>query len=146
MRAIEWLWFRVMSIQQLPPDTSVEPYLISIGNIHATANRVVTPAGTWPIADVNVGSIDQTSTSSRTPTWAIVLAVVLVWFFLLSLLFLLVREDRLEGFVAVTVTTSRGQSYVEQIPVADGHGRMEVFQRVTYLQNLIGQARSRLTF
>lgn len=128
----------------MPPGGPSEPYLVSIGNIHATAHRVVTPAGTWPISDINVASVDQTSTSTRTPTWAVVLAVVLVWFFLLSLLFLLVRETRLGGYIAVTVTTFRGQSYVEQVPVSNGQGRFEVFNRVTYLQNLIGQERARL--
>lgn len=72
------------------------------------------------------------------------LALVLVWFFLLSLLFLLVRETRLQGFVAVSVTTSRGQSYVEQLPVSSAEARSDVFSRVTYLQNLIGQERARL--
>jgi len=132
-----------MTMHTVPPGGPTEPYLVSIGNIHATAHRVVTPAGTWPIADINVASVDQTSTTSRTPTWAVVLAIVLVWFFLLSLLFLLARETRVQGYVAVTITTGRGHSYVEQVPVADDRSRLEVFNRVAYLQNLIGQARAR---
>lgn len=133
-----------MSIQPLTHEGSTEPVLVSIGNIHATEHHIVTPVGTWPIADVNIASVDQTSTSSRTPTWAVVLAITLVWFFLLSLLFLLAKETRLQGYIAVTVTTSRGQSYVEQLPVANGKARFEVFNRVTYLQNLIGRERARL--
>lgn len=133
-----------MTIQTVPPGGSAEPFLVSIGNIHATAHRIVTPAGTWPIADINVASVDQTSTTSRTPTWAVVLAVVLVWFFLLSLLFLLVHETAVQGYVAVTITTPLGHAYVEQVPVANGQSRFDVFNRVAYLQNLIGQERARL--
>ncbi|WP_188896419.1 hypothetical protein [Microlunatus endophyticus] len=133
-----------MSIQPSTPGGSAEPFLVSIGNIHATERHVVTPAGAWPIADVNIASVDQTSMSTRTPTWAVVLAIALVWFFLLSLLFLLAKESRLQGYIAVTVTTPRGQSYVEQVPVANGKARYEVFNRVSYLQNLIGRERARL--
>jgi hypothetical protein len=133
-----------MSIQPTPGG-STEPFLVSIGNIHATEHQLVTPVGTWPIADVNIASVDQTSTTTKTPTWAVVLAITLVWFFLLSLLFLLAKETRLQGYIAVTVTTPRGQSYVEQVPVANGKARFEVFSRVTYLQNLIGRERARLS-
>ncbi|QDP94874.1 hypothetical protein FOE78_02125 [Microlunatus elymi] len=133
-----------MSMQPMSWGGPAGPNLVSIGNIHATTHHVMTPAGTWPIADINVTSIDQTSTTSRTPTWAIVLAVVLVWFFLLSLLFLLVRETRVQGFISVTVTTIQGRSYTEQVPVIDPLGRADVFNRVTYLQSLIGQERFRL--
>jgi len=133
-----------MSMQPAYPGGPAEPYLVSIGNIHATAHHVVTPAGTWSIADVNVATIDQTQTYTKTATWAIVLAIVLVWFFLLSLLFLLVRETRIQGYIAVSVTTRWGHSYVEQVPVINGQGRADVFGRATYLQSLIGQERARL--
>ena len=65
-------------------------------------------------------------------------------FFLLSLLFLLARESRISGFITVTVWGTDGQSYVENIPVANAAQRMDVFNRVTYLQSLIGQERHRL--
>lgn len=121
------------------------PYLVSIGNIHATQHELVTPSGTWPLAEVNVASADQTSTTTRTPTWAIVLVVVLIWFFLLSLLFLLIRETRIQGYISVTVTHSSGQSYFEQIPITSEVARSDVFGRLMYLQSLIGGERSRLS-
>ncbi|WP_234659877.1 hypothetical protein [Agromyces marinus] len=80
------------------------PFLVSIGNIHATQYHVVTPAGTWPIAEVNVSTNDQTSTTTHTPAWAIVMVVLFIWFFLLSLLFLLARETRVQGYIAVTIS------------------------------------------
>lgn len=119
------------------------PPLVSIGNIHATQHHLVTPAGTWPIADVSITTQDQTQTTTHTPAWAIVMVVIFIWFFLLSLLFLLARETRVSGYVNVTVWAPGGQSYVENVPVWDAAQRADVFNRVGYLQNLIGQARWR---
>ncbi|MCC9068500.1 hypothetical protein [Arthrobacter cryoconiti] len=121
------------------PDNWAQP-LMSLGNVHVTEKQVMTPAGTWPLAQVNVTSIDQTSTTTHTPGWAIVLVIVFIWFFLLSLLFLLARETRVQGYVAVHIQAGP-QSYTEQIPVRNAYQRAEVFNRVAYLQRLIGQAR-----
>lgn len=118
-------------------------FLVSIGNIHATQHHVVTPAGTWPAADVNVTTQDQTATTTHTPAWAIVMVVIFIWFFLLSLLFLLARETRVQGFVTVTVYAG-GQSYVENVPIWNAAQRADVFNRASYLQGLIGQERWRL--
>lgn len=130
----------------LVPGAPQQPahFLISLGNIHATQHHAVTPGGTWPIAEVNVSTADQTQVTTHTPAWAIVMVVVFIWFFLLSLLFLLARESRISGFITVTVWGPGGQSYVENIPVFDEAQRADVFNRVTYLQSLIGQERYRL--
>lgn len=114
---------------------------MQVGNISANEQWIVTPAGTWPIAEVNVVTQDQTSTTTHTPGWAIVLVVVFIWFFLLSLLFLLARETRVAGYIAIHVTARNGQSYTEQVPVNSAQQRWEAFNRVGYLQTLIGNAR-----
>ena len=119
------------------------PFLVSIGNIHATQHHVVTPAGTWPIAEVNVATNDQTSTTTHTPTWAIVMVVIFIWFFLLSLLFLLARETRVQGYITVTIYGD-GRSYVENVPVWNPMQRADIFNRTAFLQSLIGQERFRL--
>jgi hypothetical protein len=119
------------------------PFLVSIGNIHATQHHVVTPAGTWSVADVNVSTSDQTATTTHTPAWAIVMVVIFIWFFLLSLLFLLARESRVTGYVTVTIHAG-GQSYVENVPVWNVAQRADVLNRAMYLQGLIGQERYRL--
>lgn len=119
------------------------PYLVSIGNLHATQHHLVTPGGTWPLADVNVSTTDQTQVTTHTPAWAIVMVVLFIWFFLLSLLFLLARESRVQGFVSVTVFAG-GQSYVENVPVWNAAQRYDVFNRVAFLQQLIGQERMRV--
>lgn len=119
------------------------PYLISIGNIHATQQYVVTPAGTWPLAEVTVDSRDQTATTSGIPAWAIIMVIVFIWFFLLSLLFLLAREERASGSIVVTVTHNAGGQWVEHVPIQAPHWRDDTLARVSYLQNLVGVARAR---
>lgn len=121
----------------------VSPYLVSIGNVHATPDWVVTPAGTWPISTVNVTTQDQTATTTHTPAWAIIMVILFIWFFLLSLLFLFAREPRVSGYVNVTLWGPGGQSYTENVPVWNAAQRADTFQRVTYLQSIIGQSRAR---
>src|ERR1700712_6030112 len=133
-----------MTIQQAYPTPPQPQFLVSFGNVHATDYWIVTPAGSWPLADVNVTSHDQTATTTHTPAWAIVMVILFIWFFLLSLLFLFARETRVSGYIAVHIQ-SGGQSFTEQIPVNDAHQRADVLQRVAYLQGLIGQARYRQT-
>ncbi|UOQ88041.1 hypothetical protein MUN74_12135 [Agromyces endophyticus] len=118
------------------------PYLVSIGNMHATQQWLVTPGGNWPLAEVNVSTNDQTQVTTHTPAWAIVMVVLFIWFFLLSLLFLLARESRVQGFISITVQAN-GQAYVENVPVWSAQDRAEVYNRVAYLQGLIGQERAR---
>ncbi|KQO97722.1 hypothetical protein [Leifsonia sp. Leaf264] len=122
--------------QPVPP----APFLVSIGNVHATQFHVVTPSGSWPIADVNVSTTDQTVVTTHTPAWAVVMVVLFIWFFFLSLLFLLAREVRVSGYVQVVIQAG-GQSYVEQVPISSSSQRADVFNRVTYPQSLIGRAR-----
>ncbi|MGI9822212.1 hypothetical protein [Agromyces sp. Marseille-Q5079] len=133
-----------MTLQPAAGAPAPAPFLVSIGNIHATQHHIVTPTGTWPIAEVNTTTHDQTATTTHTPTWAIVMVAIFIWFFLLSLLFLLARESRVSGYVNVTVWGPGGQSYSENVPVWDAVQRADVFNRVSYLQGLIGQERARL--
>lgn len=125
---------------QLPP--MPQPLLVQIGNIGVTEDVIMTPAGTWPLADVNVTSSDQTSTTTHTPAWAIVLVIVLIWFFFLSLLFLFAKERRVSGFVSVNVQAGP-YTYTEQVPISTDFARHDTMNRVGYTQSLIGQARHR---
>lgn len=118
-------------------------YLISVGHIHATQDYVVTPAGTWPLAEVTVESRDQTATTSGIPAWAVILVIVFIWFFLLSLLFLLAREERTSGSIVVTVTHTSGRQWVEHVHIQAPHWRDDTLARVSYLQNLVNAARTR---
>lgn len=131
------VWLMTLSPHHSPGPA---PTLVSIGNIHVTAEHVITPAGSWPLKDVNVTTVDQTHTTSHTPTWAVVMVIIFIWFFLLSLLFLLARETRTSGYIAVHIQAGT-QSYTEQVPILSARQRGEVFNRVAFFQSLIGRAR-----
>lgn len=121
------------------------PVLVSIGSVAVTGDRIVTPSGTWPTARVNITAQDQTTTTTHIPVWAIVMTVITVWFFLLGLLFLLARERRTQGNVSVSIWAANGQSHTEFVQVFSEEQRVDVFNRVSYAQNVIGQARWRET-
>lgn len=132
-----------MTMQPVPgPGPEPSPFLVSVGNIHATREWVVTPAGSWDAASVSVTTQNQTATTTHTPAWAIVMVIVFIWFFLLSLLFLLARETRITGYINVTVWGPGGQNYTENVPIVDAAQRADVFARVAYLQGVIGNRRA----
>lgn len=115
-------------------------HLVSIGNVHVTEEHIITPVGTWPLAEVNVTTSDQTATTTHTPGWAIAMVILFIWFFLLSLLFLLARQTRVSGFIAVHIQAG-SYSYTEQVPVYSAQQRWDVLNRVVFLQGAIGRAR-----
>lgn len=132
-----------MSMQPTGGAPAPSPVLVSIGSVGVTQDRIVTPSGTWPAAQVNITAQDQSSSTSHIPTWAIVMTVVTVWFFLLGLLFLLAKERRTQGNVSVSIWAANGQSHTEFVQVFSEEQRVDVFNRVSYAQNIIGQARWR---
>jgi hypothetical protein len=63
----------------------------------------------WPAGEATMGVERRTTYIRSTPTWAIVLAVVGFFLvFVFSLLFLLVKENRLVEHAVTTVTTAHG--------------------------------------
>lgn len=134
-----------MSMQPLGGAPAPTPVLVSIGSVGVSQDRIVTPSGTWPTAQVNITAQDQTTATSSIPVWAIVMTVITVWFFLLGLLFLLAKERRTQGNVSVSIWAANGQSHTEFVQVYSEEQRADVFNRVAYAQNVIGQARWRDT-
>lgn len=64
-----------------------------------------------------VASLQMTSATSyvrRTPTWAVVLGIIGIFFFLLGLLFFLVKENVPYTVPSITVTTTAGHTLVFQ--------------------------------
>jgi hypothetical protein len=88
-----------------PPNGSrpADPEVLArIGDVDVTATTIRTPAGEIPLAGATVEVVDERVV--RTPTWAVVCAIV--GFFVvpvLSLLFLLVRESVPTGDARVTI-------------------------------------------
>lgn len=112
-----------------------EPPLVSIGDIVVTQSSVITPSGTRPVGEVQWSFTDMSRTTQAIPVWAIVCAIVFAIFCLLSLLLLLVKEDRTEGWVQVVV---QGPNFVHttQLPVASPHHVFDYNARVNHARSI----------
>lgn len=108
---------------------------LSIGDIGVSPTMVVTPNGTAPLAGTRWIVSDQTMIDRKTPTWAIVLAILLVWFFLFSLLLLFVKEEVTRGFIQIQVYKADGTFlHQTQIPVYGSHQALGVKSQVAQAQ------------
>jgi hypothetical protein len=119
---------------------SSQPPLVTIGDITCTQTHVITPAGTMPIGQVTWTFNNMAHTTQVTPTWAVVCAIVgffLVCFF--SLLFLLAKEDKTQGWVQVTVQ-GPGFVHTTQMPVYSGFHVSDYAARVDYARSLSAAA------
>jgi len=101
-----------------------EPIRVQLGDIGVTDTRVHTPVGSYPLRGTTWTVSNQTFVTQGIPAWAIVLAIVFFIFCLLGLLFLLVKERRVNGAVQVSVA-GPGFSHSTYIPV---YNEMAVFQ------------------
>lgn len=70
--------------------------------------------------------------SEGIPAVAIVLTIVFVWFCLIGLLFLLMKEKRYSGFVSITVT-GNGLYHTVQFPASQQTG--------AWAADMVGRAR-----
>ncbi len=104
--------------------TTYEPVRVQFGDISVTDSYVLTPAGNYPPRGTTWTLINQTSVTESIPTWAIVLAILGALFFLLGLLFLLVKERKMSGAVQIVVQ-GPGLSYSTYLPV---RSELAVFQ------------------
>ena len=112
-----------------------EPLLVTIGDIGFSQNWVVTPHGAAPLAGTQITVDDHTHSVSKTPTWAIVVAILGVFFFFLSLLFLLVRETEISGYLLVTVRNGELE-FSSTIPVSGALQVQEFQGRAIYARKL----------
>lgn len=99
-------------------------YMLTIGDIGLTPASIVTPVGVGPLTGSQWIITDRSFYVRQLPVRAIVVAILFIWLCLLSLLFLLVRQPRLTGWVDVTVasgnvahTTSIAVSRVEHVGI-----------------------------
>lgn len=123
---------RVLADLPGPP----EQVLVQIGEIAVTATTVYTPAGPIPLRGSQWTVNDQWLSEQKTPTWAIVLAIVGIFVIcLFSLLLLLVKETVFHGTVNVTVSNG-GQQYVARIPVYDQQQVHHIYNQVNYVRSL----------
>ena len=100
------------------------PVRVQLGQIACTDTHVITPAGTYPLKGTTWTVSTQTFVTSAIPAWAIICAILFFIFCLLGLLFLLVKERRVNGAVQVGVQ-GPGLSFSTYIPV---NSEFAVFQ------------------
>jgi hypothetical protein len=117
-----------------------QPFLITIGDIGVTQDAVVTPNGTGPVAGSQWIVSDRTTTTQSIPAWAIVMAILFALACLLGLLFLLVKETRITGYVEVTVRTG-DVLHMTQLPVHSAQDVDRARHMVGYAQSLAAQPR-----
>jgi hypothetical protein len=114
------------------PGMGGEQPIAQIGEITVTTTMVHTPVGGCPLHGSTWTSQDQWISTQKTPTWAIVLAIVgfcILTFF--SLLFLLAKETVLSGVVQVTIANGPF-TYVARIPVYNQQQAQHVHNQVNY--------------
>ncbi|WP_290108901.1 hypothetical protein [Actinomadura sp. DC4] len=107
--------------------------LLSIGDISVTQTHVYVPQGRFPLHGTTWTVQDSTQVSEGIPPVAIILTIVFVWFCLIGLLFLLMKEKRFTGFVSITVT-GMGLYHSVQFPAAQHTG--------AWAADVVGRARA----
>lgn len=116
-----------------------QPYLLTVGDIGVTDAWVVTPNGHAPLHGSQWIVVDRTVVGTRLPPYAIVLAVVFAVFCLLGLLFLLIKEQYIEGYVEVQVRS--GTLYhVAQLPISQPLQVQQIRALVAQAQSLAAAA------
>jgi hypothetical protein len=123
-----------------PLAATQQGFLITIGDIGVTQDTVVTPNGNGPLAGSQWIVTDRTQVESVIPTWAIVMSIVFALACLLGLLFLLVKEQKVRGFVEVSVRAG-DVVHMTQLPVR-GVGDVNRYRAlVNQAQSLAARAR-----
>ncbi|WP_242903540.1 hypothetical protein [Actinomadura terrae] len=111
----------------------VEPVLLQIGDMALTSTHVLLPYGRYPLHGATWTVQDSTQVTDGIPVVAVVLTIIFVWFCLLGLLFLLMKERRYLGFVSVSVT-GPGFHHTAQFPAGP--------QSAGWAANVVAQARA----
>lgn len=112
-----------------------EPQLAAIGDITISQHWVMTPTGPHPIRGSVWTVTDMSQWNESISTAGVVLCIIFVWFCLLGLLFLLMKDRKLTGYIQVTV---QGSGFYHQtlVPVRGPQTLMHVHQSVNYARSL----------
>jgi hypothetical protein len=120
-------------------DHELDRLVVNVGDIAVSPEWVYLPGGQYPLRNSMWELTDQVQEVTEIPPYAIVLAVIFFAVFLLGLLFLLIKEYRVQGVVQV-VAEGEGFVHVTQIPVASQQGINRVHHRVDYIRELAAAA------
>jgi hypothetical protein len=126
-------------VEQTGYGHGLDRLVVEVGDIGVTPAWLYLPDGRYPLRDSAWAYDDQVQEFTEIPPYAIVLAVIFFLVFLLGLLFLLIKEYRIEGVVQVTVE-GEGYRHATQVPVASYQGLIRVHHRVDYIRELAAAA------
>jgi hypothetical protein len=118
---------------------SPEQWLGTIGDISFSQHWVATPAGTHPIKGTVWTVTDMSHYSESISAVGVVLCIIFVWFCLLGLLFLLMKDRRYTGYVQVTVQ-GNGFYHSTMIPAGGPLAIVGASQQVNYARSLAAAA------
>lgn len=107
-----------------------EPILGTIGDISFTQHWVITPTGPHPINGSVWTVQDMSFWQESISTVGVILCIIFIWLCLLGLLFLLMKDRKLGGYIQVTVQ-GKGFHHQALIPAR----RVDTFMRVNQLVN-----------
>ncbi|MBL1072879.1 hypothetical protein JK358_00555 [Nocardia sp. 2] len=106
-----------------------------MGDIAVTDTSIITPSGTFPLKGAIWTATDMSHASERMPPYAVILAIVFSLACGLGLLFLLIKERVISGYIQVTVA-NEGRFHSAMIPVQNQHTFPMVMQQVNYARSL----------
>lgn len=113
--------------------------MTTIGDISISPHWVNTPSGQFPIRGTTWTVADMSREHEAMSPVGVILCILFIWFCLLGLLFLLMKDRRISGYVQVTVQGS-GFHHATMIPVVN-HGTVwQVNQTVNYARSLAAAA------
>jgi hypothetical protein len=115
-----------------------EPVRVQLGDIAVTDTHVHTPVGSFALRGTTWTVSNQTFVTQGIPAWAIVLAIAFFIFCLLGLLFLLVKERRVNGAVQVSVA-GPGFSHSTYIPIYNEMAVFQVSRQVDWIRYRVAQ-------
>ncbi len=126
------------AVDHLPAQQSTggPPVLVTVGDIACTQTEVITPAGTFPLAGTVWMVSNNTQATESIPTYAIVLAIIFVVFCLVGLLFLLIKQRTIQGYVQVSVQ-GPNLYYATQLPIVAVPQITDIEQRVNFIRSLV---------
>jgi hypothetical protein len=116
-----------------------EQWLTTIGDIPISKNWVGTPSGPQPIRGSVWTVQDNSQYYENISAAGVVLCILFVWFCLLGLLFLLMKDRRIGGYIQVTVQ-GKGFYHATTIPARSPHTVLEVHEQVNYARSLAAAA------
>lgn len=119
-----------------------DEWVVRFGDIGVSRNFLSTPSGISALKGTTFSIVDRTVAAQRIPTWAVIAAIVGFFvIFVLSLLFLLVKETAPAGTVEVTAANPEtGVRHTTSLAITSSGDIADAYARVNAAQQLAASA------